>query len=257
MSITQFWLQNQSNPKGNSSCQPEAGPRGTRKQPRGELGLVHLQSREGFGEAAEVPQSWNSLLLPLYRNSSKFLTFRHSIISPFISLSFRGGFRCAKGYWAQRLMIFLGWLLFTGVNDLLLHFLHFMGHNWNNSRLSEYDMSFLHVAKSELIQRWMKRVLECYTFLILSRLFIPFAPVQSENKMTVNKNSPTIIAFYPGQADCTTHQWPWPMSTVVLTAGLHSHRKDLHTMNKVVLVVSLQERWHPVMLKSDSLEPLC
>lgn len=114
---------------------------------------MHLQSREGFGEAAEVPQSWNSLLLPLYKNSSKFLTFRHSIISPFISLSFRGGFRCAKGYWAQRLMIFLGWLLFTGVNDLLLHFLHFMGHNWNNSRLSEYDMSFLHVAKSELIQR--------------------------------------------------------------------------------------------------------
>lgn len=46
------------------------------------------------------------------------------------------------------------------------------------------------------------------------------------------------------------------MSTVVLTAGLHSHRKGLHTMNKVVLVVSIQESWHPVMLKSDSLEPL-
>lgn len=66
------------------------------------------------------------------RNSSAFLTFRHSIINPFISLGFWGGFRCTRGDLAQRLMILLEWLLFTGVSDLLLHFSHFMGRNWNN-----------------------------------------------------------------------------------------------------------------------------
>lgn len=54
-------------------------------------------------------------------------------------------------YWMQRLMILGGWLLFTGVSEM--HFLHFMGRNWNNLRLPEYDMGFPHVAKSELIQR--------------------------------------------------------------------------------------------------------
>lgn len=88
---------------------------------------------------------------PVARNSSKFLTFRHSIISPFISLGFWGGFRCTGGDWVQRLMVFGGWLLFTGVSEM--HFLHFMGRNWNNLRLPEYDMGFPHVVKSELIQR--------------------------------------------------------------------------------------------------------
>jgi len=89
---------------------------------------------------------------PVARNSSKFLTFMHSIVSPFISLGFWGGFRCTRGDWAQRLMTFGGWLLFSGVSDVLLQVLHFMRCNWKNSRLSEYDMGFPPVAKSEFIQ---------------------------------------------------------------------------------------------------------
>lgn len=133
-------------------------------------------------------------------------------------------------------MIFGGWLLFTGVRDLLLHFLHFMVRNWNNLRLPEYDMGFPHVAKSEFIQRWMKcglECLECYRFLILSGLFISLVPVQNWPKMLLNTNSQKIVAFYPGQADCTTHQWPWPTSPVVLpciwttlTQGVSVHHEQ-------------------------------
>lgn len=172
---------------------------------------MHLQPKEDFWETARCKGS-----LPCARNSFKFLTFRHSIISPFISLGSWRGFRCTRGDWAQRLMIFWGWLFFTEVTDLLLHFL---GRNWNNLSVSEYYMGFPCVAESEFIQMWMKcglKCFKCYRFLILSGLFMSSAPVQSWHKMLLNKNSPTIVAFYPGQADCITHQWPWPTRPVLL-----------------------------------------